>query len=650
MKQLGPYTLVRELGRGGMGVVHEAQAPDGRRVALKLILDTELSSLEELLRFQREARVSRLLDHPNLVRVLDAGRAEGKPYLVLELVDGESLHDLVRREGPLPPAEAVRIARELASALGALHGKGLLHRDVKPSNVLVGAQGEVKLIDLGLVKDRAPASQRLTLTGQVLGTPGFLAPEQAQGERTVDERADVYGLGATLYYALTAAAPHSGRSAVALLAAALEEPVLPPSRLAPEVPAALDEAVLRCLEKDPAARYEGLVELDQALAGALSSARSSIHPLLLAAIAAAALLVAGLLVVLLVILGAGAPPGVATSPTPTPTASPAPTASLASSPSASPRLSPSPAETPPTLPSAGAKIDLDHVMRSCQSGARSIPETLVDTGPLLARYPRWARLRYLRAQLLLDCGRYGEVWAEIDTGDQAPDARERHDERDHLIRVILDTGAALGGQGRYEDVVLLLRPLATTGVQAGIPYANACRATLRHEEALRVLKSLRDQGRREWQITYHMAGALLSLWRPQEAFALYEEVAADDRTPPAMRAISLLRCAEGSARTDPDRAEVFLLRAMEICPTLPEIPSQRAVILLERGRLAEAEALAREGLEGEHWRRCSHVLVAALVLQGRRAEAEALVKRSLARSDDPAMRQALEGALARTPR
>ncbi len=255
--QLGPYVLVRELARGGMGAVFVARHQAlGREVALKvLLMPAHRAKQQQVQRFSLEAQAAARLRHPHVVPIHDLGAAAGFHYLTLDLVDGESLQRRLDRAGPLPPRVAARALEQAARGLQHAHHSGVLHRDMKPGNVLLGADGRALVTDFGLAKDLHDG-EALTITGELLGTPAYMPPEQAGGKgKHVDARADVYSLGATLYAALTGEPPHQATTLMALLAQILTEPVEPPSRLRAEVPAALDAICLRALAKDPAARY-----------------------------------------------------------------------------------------------------------------------------------------------------------------------------------------------------------------------------------------------------------------------------------------------------------------------------------------------------------------------------------------------------------
>ncbi|MEZ6187766.1 MAG: protein kinase [Planctomycetota bacterium] len=257
----GPYRLERELGRGGMGVVYEATDPSGRRVALKTL--SGRAHPQRLERFQREREALARLRHPHVIPVHAAGEVAGELYFVMPLVEGGSLQERVEDRGPLDPAAVVGVGLALCSALEAAHAAGILHRDLKPENVLFAGDGSALLADFGLARDLT--GEALTRTGAFLGTPGYLAPEQASGDRAGQGPAtDVYGVGATLYYALCAEPPHTGPNLAQVLLATQHPPPTPPSQRVPGVPPALESWVLACLAKDPAAR-PSLTELAAAL-------------------------------------------------------------------------------------------------------------------------------------------------------------------------------------------------------------------------------------------------------------------------------------------------------------------------------------------------------------------------------------------------
>ena len=250
---IGPYRVTGEIGRGGMGVVYKAL--DGSKpVAIKMVLDPRHATGDSLRRFEREARAAIKLRHPNIVAVHATGMHEGRPFLVMDLIEGESFESLLRR-GPMSARQAIELVRAIALALDHAHAAGVVHRDLKPENILVDRDGKPFLTDFGLARDQADRDN-LTTTGTVLGTPAYMAPEQAGGEtHEQGPHSDIYGLGAVLYRALSGQPPFQASTVTALMKKVLFDSVAPPSRLNPAVPAELDAIVLRCLSKRPAFRY-----------------------------------------------------------------------------------------------------------------------------------------------------------------------------------------------------------------------------------------------------------------------------------------------------------------------------------------------------------------------------------------------------------
>lgn len=256
--QLGQYRLGPLLGRGGMGAVYRAvHARLGREVALKVVAPGRARGAAPE-RFRREAAAHGPLDHPNVVRATDAGEAGGVAFLVMELVDGVDLGRLVRARGPLPVADACELGRQAAAGLQHLAAHGLVHRDVKPSNLMLARGGVLKVLDLGLADrpDAAEPGPALTADGQVVGTFDYLAPEQADPGRPVDRRADVYGLGCTLYFLLTGSPPYAAHPTPRDKALAHAAGPVPRVReVRPEVPAGLAAVLDRMLAKDPEERF-----------------------------------------------------------------------------------------------------------------------------------------------------------------------------------------------------------------------------------------------------------------------------------------------------------------------------------------------------------------------------------------------------------
>ncbi|MCI0340794.1 MAG: bifunctional serine/threonine-protein kinase/formylglycine-generating enzyme family protein [Planctomycetales bacterium] len=261
--RIGPYEILGELGAGGMARVYRARDTDLRRdVALKVLEPG--SPPEYRVRFVREGRTGARLRHPGIVAVHAAGEADGHAYIVQELVEGETLAEALGRE-PLPPSRAARLVEKVARALAYAHGEGVIHRDVKPGNILLDADAEPHLADFGLART-VEASAALSQSGVAIGTPNYMAPEQAEGRvGVVDARTDVWACGVVLYECLAAAPPFEGGPQGVMEAIVWKDPV-PLRKRAPGVPPGLEAIVGRCLEKDPARRYPGAGALAEDLA------------------------------------------------------------------------------------------------------------------------------------------------------------------------------------------------------------------------------------------------------------------------------------------------------------------------------------------------------------------------------------------------
>jgi serine/threonine protein kinase len=263
--RIGPYEIAGKLGEGGMGEVYRARDTRlGRDVAIKVILAAWAEDKERLQRFEQEVRTTSGLSHPNIVAVFDTGTHEGHPFVVTELLEGETLRQALRN-GPLPFRKAIQHAEQIALGLAAAHAGGVIHRDLKPENLFVTRDGRVKILDFGLAK--AEASQRMlaaknetrsvfsTQPGTVMGTAGYMSPEQVRGE-ALDARSDIFSFGAILYEMLTGKRAFEGDTAVETMSAVLKDDPPELSRIGQIAPPPMADVVPRCLEKKPDDRYQ----------------------------------------------------------------------------------------------------------------------------------------------------------------------------------------------------------------------------------------------------------------------------------------------------------------------------------------------------------------------------------------------------------
>ena len=265
----GNFQIERLLGRGGMGAVYLAREPAlDRQVAIKVLPPERAESGDLRERFKREARTAAQLSHPHIVPLLTFGEADGLVYFVMGYVDGETLTHRLQREGPLSAGEAVRVLTELAQALSYAHSRAVVHRDVKPDNVLLEQpRSIVRLTDFGIAKQHA-GRPSLTAAGAVIGTPLYMSPEQASGRTDIDARTDVYSLGAVAFTVFTGRPPFEGRSSSDIMRQHLTSEVPRLRDVLPGIPGALDEAVQRCLAKEPSARWRDPIEFANALTNA----------------------------------------------------------------------------------------------------------------------------------------------------------------------------------------------------------------------------------------------------------------------------------------------------------------------------------------------------------------------------------------------
>ncbi|HTR04137.1 MAG TPA: protein kinase [Thermoanaerobaculia bacterium] len=271
-RRLGQYTLTEKLGEGGMGIVYRAEHEMLRRPTAIKLLPPGRAGEEGLKRFEREVQQTARLTNPHTVSIYDFGRTpDGQFYYVMEYLDGVDLDSLVQEAGPLPPARAVRIVRQVCDALAEAHGIGLIHRDIKPANILLcergGSPDIAKVVDFGLVKDLTGVSDPKLTTEDVLrGTPQYMAPEAIRDPGSADPRSDLYALGCVAYYLLTGTPVFSGRGPLETIHHHLQtDPESPSKRLGRAVPADLEAVVLSCLAKDPTERPESARALGKAL-------------------------------------------------------------------------------------------------------------------------------------------------------------------------------------------------------------------------------------------------------------------------------------------------------------------------------------------------------------------------------------------------
>jgi serine/threonine-protein kinase len=262
----GRYRAEKRLGAGGMAQVWCAEDEVlGRRVALKLMDGRFAEDPAYRERFRREAQAAAGMQHPNIVGVYDRSEWDGTPYIAMELVDGKTLKELVVERGPLPADIAVGLTEQILGALGYAHKRGIVHRDIKPQNVIIDRDGQAKVADFGIA--RAGDTSEMTQTGAIVGTMQYLSPEQAEGH-PVDRRADLYSVGIVLYELLTGRVPFEGEAPIAIAIKQINELPVPPGQLRPGLSPALEAVVLRALEKDPARRYQSAEEFIAALEAA----------------------------------------------------------------------------------------------------------------------------------------------------------------------------------------------------------------------------------------------------------------------------------------------------------------------------------------------------------------------------------------------
>jgi eukaryotic-like serine/threonine-protein kinase len=269
----GRYEILGSLGRGGMGAVYRARDKQlDETVALKVLRADVLQDDPTLLdRFKQEIKLARKITHRNVLRTHDFGESEGVPYISMEYLEGVTLKDLVTGKGALPPGVGLRVAKQMCQGLEAAHQQGVVHRDIKPQNMLIIPEsGELKIMDFGIARvsevKGGVAAAGLTTTGTVMGTPDYMPPEQAQG-RPADFRSDIYSLGVVLFEIFTGALPFDGQTVMSVVVKHIQQPPPRPRKVNPRLAPELEPIILRCLEKDPARRYQRVSELLKELRG-----------------------------------------------------------------------------------------------------------------------------------------------------------------------------------------------------------------------------------------------------------------------------------------------------------------------------------------------------------------------------------------------
>ncbi len=277
------YEIHRRLARGGMAQVYLARDRSlDRPVAVKELVPEFATDPSFVERFRREAQAAANLSHPNIVGVYDWGTQDGTYFIVMEYVDGPSLSQVIRRDGPLHPRRAAEVAGEVAAALGSAHSRGVVHRDIKPGNVLLTSSGQAKVTDFGIARALSSADEDLTQAGSVMGTATYFSPEQAQG-LPVDPRTDLYSLGVVLYEMVTGRPPFTGETPLAIAYKHVQDQPAPPSTVIPDLPVALEAVIMKLLAKRPGDRYASAEELRRDLGRFLAGEDTSAHKALAAA-------------------------------------------------------------------------------------------------------------------------------------------------------------------------------------------------------------------------------------------------------------------------------------------------------------------------------------------------------------------------------
>jgi len=272
------YLIQKMIGRGGMGSVYEAQdVVQNRAVAVK-ILNLMVGEDDSEQRFLREFEMLSKISHPAILKVHAWGRYQNQLYYVAELISGRDLKSEIKRRGPWPSEEAAKLVATIADALSVAHGTGVVHRDIKPHNIMLANDGSIRLLDFGVARKTGGGMETLTKTGMIVGTPEYMSPEQF-GTHRVDERSDIYSLGVVLYEMLTGSVPFGGETPVAIALKVIQQPPESPQTVRKDVPDWIDRIVVRCLNKDPQKRYTTAAELAEDLRKPHAKARPAMRRL-----------------------------------------------------------------------------------------------------------------------------------------------------------------------------------------------------------------------------------------------------------------------------------------------------------------------------------------------------------------------------------
>ncbi len=557
---LGRYRLLEPIGRGGAATVYRAWDEQlGREVAAKLL--PPLASSTSRARFAQEARTTARLRHPHIVSVHGAGELAGAPWLVMDLVDGRSLQQISQTSPRPPAAETARTLREVASAIHYAHGEGVLHRDIKPGNILVDGHGHAWVVDFGIARigpgDGAPGSGadslRITQDGALLGTPYYMAPEQAGGG-PVDARSDVWGLGATLHQALTGQPPFGDEDPI--IAVHRRRPD-PPSSMEPTVPRALDRIVARCLERDPARRYPSAGALVEALdrfiaqpAGAMPARSGLPAPLVAGAVVVAA--GAAFLVGVIVLRGA--------TPEGTPASDPATTGATTAATTTAPR----PPDRDPLdelLAASRATDDPDEVIALLDEALAIAPDgadhaRVEETRRELAEAMADDAVVRTRAGDPVD----GSIAARFDRA-----ARLARLDRDLQASILLRKTDYLFRRARWEDAIAAAESVTRgrPGLDARYLRAKALSKLGRRAAARSAMERIAEEDAGGVAGTAALASIRATEWSYEESNRLYREVLA--REPDHRQA--LVGLAIGTAfRGQPDAAREAAEHALRLAP------------------------------------------------------------------------------------